>query len=482
MAGLTNQGLEIRRLNDIRENLRSEANGIFNDLLVEDEILDTSSASTLGRLIGLITPSQTELWEALLEVYSAFDPNSASGVALDNLVALSGIVRKPATATTSRILLTGNFNITIPEGSLVSSSFTNNRFSIPTDIVLDGENAIGFVAQVQTVSEGVTYTITYDSGQNPVNLSYTSQVGDTDLDILQGLVNTVNENYGTVLTASLSGSTIEVTVNDLVSQASYSLSGNLYFSKITKGTTVVCTEVGPREQNSGTIDTISTPIFGWDSINQFAPAIPGSLRESDSQLRERFNETKFTRGSNIVESLYSDLISLDGVRTVQIYENLTNVVDSFGIPPHSFMVLIQGGLEEEIAEAIWRNRPAGIDTHGNSIYLIRDILGNLKEVKYQRPSFVDVYISVEVEVDGNFPADGAERLRSALFNYVNSEATVGKGVVYSRLYTPINSVPGHQVNSITLGLSPNPVGTSNIEVDYDQIIKLEIGNIEVTIV
>lgn len=479
MAGLTQQGLEIKRLTQIREDLRTEANSIFSDLVPEGDILDTSSASTLGRLIGLISPSQTDLWEALQQVYLAFDPKSASGIALDNLVALAGIVRQGSTASTARVLLEGSYNITITGGSLVSSSYTNNRFTIPTDVVLDENNAIGFVAQIQTIQNSTVYSITYKDSANTVVLSYTSDVDATELEILQGLADVVNNNYGSILTATVVGSTLQVNSDDNVTQASYELSSNLFFSKITKGITVQCTEVGPVEQETGTIDTISTPIFGWDSVNQFQPATVGSLTETDDQLRARFDETKFTRGSNIIEALYSDLISLDGVSDVVIYENLTTAVDARGIPPHAFMVLIRGGLEEEIAETIWRNRPAGITTHGNTTFLITDIFGNLKEVYFQRPVFVDIYVSVSVTTDDDFPPNGVDQIKSALFDYIQSNANVGKDVIYSRLYTPINSVPGHQVDSLTIGLSPSPVGTGNLAINFDEIAKLEIGNIEV---
>lgn len=482
MAGLTNQGLEIRRLTEVRDGLREQAVATFSDLLKEGEILDTSSASTLGRLIGIISPSQADLWEALQEVYSAFDPNSATGIALDNLVAFAGIVRKGATASTARILVTGDYNITIPEESLVSSSFTNNSFSIPTDIVLNSDNAVGFTARVQSIQDSTTYTLTYASGgQNPVNLSYTSGVGATEVSILTGLADVINQNYATQITATVEGNTLKVISNDLVSQSDFSLSGNLYFTKITKVVTVVCTEFGPVEQNTGTINTIRTPIFGWDSIEQIAPAIVGSRRETDASLRERFNQSKYSRGSNIAEALYSQLISLNGVKVVKIYENLTNAVDAFGIPPHAFMVLVQGGLESEIAETIWENRPAGIPSFGNSTYLITDVLGNLKEVYFQRPTYVDIYITVDLTVDSDFPPNGVEAVRSEIFNYINNNSEVGEGVVYSRLYTPVNKVEGHQVDSIRLGVSPNPTGTSNISVNFDELVKIEFGNIEVNV-
>lgn len=481
MAGLTKQGLEIKRLNDIRSELRAEALDLFSDLLEEGEVLDTSSSSTIGRLIGLVSPLHADLWEGLLEVYSAFDPNSASGIALDNLVALAGIVRKGATRSTARALVSGSYGIEIPENSVVSSSYTNNNFETPVSVLLDENNAVGFSAKVQLVSDNTDYTVSYTDGTNTVDLTYTSQVNSTAQDIVLGLAEVINSNYGSILTATVDVDTLHVITKDLVTQNSYTLSSNLFFSEITKGVTLVATEFGPIEQEVGTIDTIKTPVFGWSSLQQIEPTVVGELRETDSMLRERFNESKYTRGSNILDALYADLISLSGVENITIYENTTNTTDSKGLPAHSFMVLIRGGLENEIAEAIWRNRPAGITTHGNSVYLIRDVFNNEKEVRFQRPTFVDIFISVTLTTDEDFPADGVERVKSALFNYIKTNADVGEEVVYSRLYTPLNSVLGHQVDELTLGFSENPVGTSNLTLDYDKIAKLEISNIEVTV-
>ncbi|MGC3003985.1 hypothetical protein ACPF8X_37830, partial [Streptomyces sp. G35A] len=94
MAGLTNNGWETKRLPEILTDLRTRAGVIFQDLLEDpNDVVDTSEDSTIGRFIGLITPAITDLWEAGHGMYTAFDPNSATRIPLDNIVALSGITR-----------------------------------------------------------------------------------------------------------------------------------------------------------------------------------------------------------------------------------------------------------------------------------------------------------------------------------------------------------------------------------------------------
>src|SRR5574338_661055 len=58
--------------------------------------VDVSDNSALGRMIGVVSPAQADLWEAMQQVYNSFNPNVATGIALDNIVALSGITRFPA--------------------------------------------------------------------------------------------------------------------------------------------------------------------------------------------------------------------------------------------------------------------------------------------------------------------------------------------------------------------------------------------------
>lgn len=481
MAGLTSKGLTIKRLTEVTDDLRKEANSIFSDLVPEGDVLDTTSASTLGRLIGVSSPSEADLWEALQQIYLAFDPNSASGIALDNLVALAGIVRQSASSTTARVHLAGTYNITIPEDSLVSSSFTNVRFSIPSEVVLDENNLVALSIKVQAVQNSTLYTATYNDGVNSIDFNFTSSASATATEILEGLRDEINNNLGSILTATVVADTLEIATNDLVTTSSWTLSGNLSFFKSTKGITVVATETGPKEQPTGTIDTITTPVFGWDSVTQIATAIPGREKETDSMLRERFNDSKFTRGSNLSDSLFSDLTNLSGVDEVTVYENETDTVDANGIPAHAFMTLVNGGLEDEIAEVIWLNKPAGIATHGNTSVTIEDVQGNSKIVKFQRPAFVDIYVSVTITTFEDFPADGVEQIKSALFQYIQDNAEIGEDVIYSRLYTPINSVLGHQVDSLFIDTSPSPASTSNITIAFDEIAKLEIGNIEVTV-
>src|SRR6185369_5420030 len=161
MAGVTNAGFVIKRLAEILADDRALAVQLFQDLIVPGDIVDTSDSSALGRLISLAAPSEADLWEAAQEVYAAFDPNSATGIALDNLVAYAGLTRKEQTFTTSSILVAGDTNTLIPVGQTVISSTTGEQFTTTGAISLAASNASGITVSVVTLQNSTAYTINY---------------------------------------------------------------------------------------------------------------------------------------------------------------------------------------------------------------------------------------------------------------------------------------------------------------------------------
>ena len=94
MAGVTETGFVTKRLGEIITGLKENAKPIFQDLVPPGDEVDTGDTSTIGRFVGLVSPSLDDLWQAAHSIYLAFDINSATGVSLDNLVEIGGIVRQ----------------------------------------------------------------------------------------------------------------------------------------------------------------------------------------------------------------------------------------------------------------------------------------------------------------------------------------------------------------------------------------------------
>jgi uncharacterized phage protein gp47/JayE len=480
MAGITPEGLVIRRLDEVLVNLRAKAVELFSDLVVPGEVVDTSDSSTLGRLTALAAPSLTDLWEAVQEDYSAFDPNSAVGIPLDNIVAIGGITRFAATATNAQVLFAGDNGVLVTQNSIVSSPTTSEKFNVVAPVALSPSQASGATFTVTTVVNSTLYTITYATSTTTLNISFTSDATATAAEILAGLQAAIVASHPT-LSSSVVGTTLVVDRVDVFQAVTFSTTPNLGITKCKKIGQVLAQKTGPIAQAANTITTIATPILGWDSITNPLSATTGRNKETDEELRVRFRNAKFERASNILEALHSALINLDGTEEVVIYENDTDVTDSNGVLPHSFMPIVLGGISTNIAETIWENKPLGIRSQGTTVVNITDSQGFPHPIGYKIPTAVTIYISMTLTTDANFPQDGQTKIKTALIDYFKANFGIGDDVIYSRLYTPINSIPGHQVNSLTIGTSPSPVGTSNIVINFDQIASLSSANIIITV-
>lgn len=475
MAGISDQGFTIKRMTEILSDLRTEAVTLFQDLVVPGDQVDVSDSSALGRLIALVSPSLADLWEAAQADYAAFDPNSATGIALDNLVALGGISRQEQTYSTAQVILSGDNGTLVSSGLTVGSTVNSSQWTIISPVALSPSQATGISITPLVVADSTLYTITYSSISTTNTVSYTSGVGATQASILNGINALISSSHPT-LESVVEGNTLKITRVDEFAVVNFSVSANLGIVKVQKLGEVQSVVVGEVTAEANTLTNILTPQLGWDSVTNPTSASTGRNLETDEELRLRFRETKFERASNILEALYSALINLDGVEEVRIYENDTDVVDAFGVPAHSFMPIIVGGVSSEIAQTIWENKPMGIRSYGDTVVVIFDTQGFAHNIGFERPDPVQIYISMNLTTDSTFPATGPDTIRSALIAYIDS-LKIGDDVVYSRLYTPINLVPGHQIDSLTIGTSPSPVGTSNIVIDFDQIATLSSANI-----
>lgn len=481
MAGVTTTGFVPKRLNEIIASLKENAKPIFQDLVPPGQEVDVSDTSTIGRLIGLIAPDMDELWQAAEEVYQAFDPNSATGIALDNICQYIGITRQQGRPTVLRTSVWGLTNTFLPQGQVVSDD-ENNRYISTTQLTFTVSDAIGFAISPTTVADGQENSFTIITEDGIYSGSYTATTGDTVDTVLNAWklqfdayslerveYEAKDGKFYVVLTDYFSYITIPSVINSAVIETKKRLTFN--------------SEVeGDISVPLGTVKTILTPVYGWLSVDNEVSAEKGSVYETDEQLRYRFSVSKAVRSTNTSEALYSQLLELNDVEAVRIYENTSNVVDTLGLPAHTFMAVVKGGTDTDIGEIIWNNKPMGITSHGSTSVTVRDSQNFERIVKFSRAQEVPVYVTVVVtKTDNNLPDNAQEQIRSAVVNYINSRTTFGEDVVYTRLFTPINSVLGHQVDSLFIGTTSSPTGTSNIVMSFDQYPVILPEFVEVTV-
>lgn len=170
---------------------------------------------------------------------------------------------------------------------------------------------------------------------------------------------------------------------------------------ITAGThslTFRARNIGLVETTIGTINNPVTIVLGVTAIdNPVAPVTVGKNEETDAQLRVRRQRSVALSSNGYLNGLLGLLLSLDGVTDAVLYENVTDVTDGDGIPPHAIWAVVEGGSNQDIANAIYERKSYGCDMKGNIEIPITTASGQQFEAKFDRPTSQNLYIRFEIK-------------------------------------------------------------------------------------
>jgi hypothetical protein len=145
------------------------------------------------------------------------------------------------------------------------------------------------------------------------------------------------------------------------------------------------------------------------------------------------------------------------------------------------MVIVNGGVNQDVAQSIWDNKPTGISPVGNTSIDIIDYAGNTKQIQFQRPTFTPLYVKVDISVFSNFPSDGVSQIKSAIFEYTSNISKIAPRVTPPRFFGAANSVIGHEINTLLVGTVDGSEGFDSFSLGFDEIASINISDIEVTI-
>lgn len=242
--------------------------------------------------------------------------------------------------------------------------------------------------------------------------------------------------------------------------------------------TLKCVTLAAIAASAATLTKIDTPIYGWFSVTNANAATVGRAEETDEELRIRRKGSTNTPAQCILDAVYGAITNLSGVRVARVYENYSDAVDGNGQAPHSIYAVVEGGTAADIAAVIWKKKTAGTTTIGTTSTVVNDSQGLPHTVKFSRPVYSDIYITVNVTKRTGYPTDGAARIKAALVAY-GLTLGIGELSLTSRLYTPVNTVPNHFITAIYQGLAPAPGSAANITPTFDGLIRIDASRIVV---
>lgn len=254
--------------------------------------------------------------------------------------------------------------------------------------------------------------------------------------------------------------------------------------------TGICRTKGPLEFAVGAINTIQTPMYGWNGATNTEQLTIGTYEETDEQLRERQQVSTSLTSYRQVEAIYSAVRAVEGTKFVRVFVNSTDSPeDSRGIPFKEIAVLAEGGDPDAIVDAMWYRMPVGVQGFGTTKLTRYDAQGISYSIAFSRPTEVAIYVEVSLRITDRaaYPDNAVDLIKSNIVKYSEYAGNSYEGfppgadVITSRLYTPVNEVQGFSVDYIKIGLSAEAVKTDNISIDWNQVSRFAESRIKVIV-
>ena len=191
----------------------------------------------------------------------------------------------------------------------------------------------------------------------------------------------------------------------------------------------------------------------------------------------------------MIDSIVAELLNnVSGVENAAGYENSEDTTDERGLPPHSIEIIVQGGEEQAIAEAILKRRAGGIKTHGNITVPVNTKYGDVILVKFNRPEKLHVWLKVKLKGNKtNMPSNYTELVKKSIIDdaeQLSAGQNLQSQLLFDGIYRYVSGVE-HIKILVATSTSAEHIPSSaeytekNINVSHRQIAEISNGRIEV---
>ncbi|HLJ26209.1 MAG TPA: baseplate J/gp47 family protein [Candidatus Angelobacter sp.] len=300
-------------------------------------ITDFNPGSVAGTLLRAVAREITQLYAQMNEAYRLAFIDEATGVALDNVVALVGVTRIPAQKAvgTATFLLkqAATQTIIIPVGTIISNS-NDRTFATTQAGTIQVE-----LTEFQTSRDG-GYTVSTNNQIAEVTGVYPKvEPVETAIRI------PIQPYFGKA------ERTITFTFPPVSNEV------RIVYKPKSATVPIQATEAGPGGNvNANTLTLMLTPPEGVDGVTNEVPTYGGQEPESDHALRERTKHALQSAGNATLDAIKFSVLGVEGVQGVEV---LDYSVDR-AIPLGELRVRFFGGNLNEVRDVVNQTRAAGV--------------------------------------------------------------------------------------------------------------------------
>ncbi len=452
--GLSPEGFTPKSLDDVKAEIENDLQSTFG------EEIDLSSQSVFGQIVGIFSLKHSQLWALANDIYINAYPDFASGVSLDRVCSLTGILRAPATASTATVVAYGISGTILPAGQEVLDVANNITYTTDESVSITNTAARDVIISIPAPVVGA-YTVTISG----IAYTFTASGTPTLNSIVNGLV--------AAITAGATPTNVnnKLRLRNLNQPFSVVLTANMIFDETGVNVQVTNTVLGAEDVPIGAITGIQTPVSGWLRVTNLVAGNTGRDRETDEELRLR-------RDLSLEKSIIKAVLEVPNVTQAKIFDNDSDITDGDGTPAHHIWPIVEGGLNNAIAKALIDNNAAGIGMRGlQTGTAISPYTGLTHTANFDRPTYIypTIVITYSVTEENTFPVSGIQLSKNALVAY-GKTLLIGDDLIYSRLFAPIHTVSGLQVNSLTVN-----AGTASLSIAKSQLVIIRDADITMSV-
>ncbi|WP_125153679.1 baseplate J/gp47 family protein [Clostridium rectalis] len=230
----------------------------------------------------------------------------------------------------------------------------------------------------------------------------------------------------------------------------------------------------------GTIVEIINPTIGISSVTNVTETTKGQNIETDTNFRDRYEQTTTSGQGSTANAIRNNILTVTGVRSATVKENDTSETIN-NIPGHSIYVLVQGGDNTEVANAIFAKKPVGIGTYGTISINIVDTQGISHIISFSRPVNKNVWIKVTITKTENYPIEADELIKDTIIKYINS-LSISEDVIVYKIINLIAQlgIQGVEDIQIQLSLDGTTYQNNNIIIENEETAITDNSKVVIT--
>lgn len=240
---------------------------------------------------------------------------------------------------------------------------------------------------------------------------------------------------------------------------------------------------------SNTITTIVNPLTGITAVTNALGTTGGADVETDESLRARYDESISLGGASTTSAIEAELLQVQNVVDARVIQNVTMATVD-GVPAKAFESTVYGGIDADIADAIYRTKAAGVQAFGDITVPITDDYGQVHNIGFSRVAEITVYVNVVLTTDAElFPVDGMTTIETNIIKYIggtDADSTkyyglgLGDDVVYTKIIGICHSVAGVTDVIVTLSTDNITFTAANVAIATGEVAVTDYAKVVIT--